>query len=126
MRTLLLIAMSFSFAACAKFDRNQFITESFGVDLSSFLGTDSTYVDGRLDIRGIKPLSPLYSRFFADPIASQVSTDGAVEGPGDTIEAASSGGYRYRVLENFDGHSKVVVYLPTQERIIFIYATGVL
>jgi hypothetical protein len=116
----MLLACSFG---CSKFSHTNFVTASFGLDLTSYIESKkSEYSDGLLQVFSVAESDALYQKLFSGGfLIEQVG----IECGSHNFSVSKYGEIRYRIVgEKFDGYVPVIFYLPRDRQLCFAYATG--
>ena len=122
MKTCLVILLSFTIVACGRFNEDQFLTESFGVDLRNLSSSKKTeYSDGLFLVFDVSDVDPIYAQFFTKPCEAKNVT---ISFDSSQFDSSEVGGIRYQLLDSLDGYTKTVFYIPKQKLMGFGYSDG--
>ena len=126
-KIILFVLLILCFMGCNKFDKQNFIQDSFGKNIEELSAGKKTYYrDGFLEIYGVSQKDVIYNEFFNQKQVFTISEIVFIEGESVKYEANPNKKIYYSDVGGFDGYRKVVLYIPKEEKMVFIYSTGII
>lgn len=111
--------------AIPTYSREYFLTQSFGENLEELSqGKKAIYRDGIFTVFEVTEEDEIYQKF--SPFESSESI--WVQMKRREFQASPESLFQYKTIQaaSLDGSIKTVLYIPREDRMIFIYATAIL